>query len=91
MILINKKIIRACIVSIAIILFSCMTVLANEQPEILTLDRCIEITLEQNTDMMQAKEDQEIARSKIVNAWSTALPKVTLSSSFRRTGCKAPS
>lgn len=55
----------------------------------MTIDDCIDLALEQNPDIRISKEDKQIAKSKTVNAWSTVFPKLTLSSSFRRTGTQA--
>jgi outer membrane protein len=50
----------------------------------LSIDQCLEISLKQNNDIIQAREDKNIAQAKTNSAWSTVLPKISFSSGFNR-------
>lgn len=68
---------------ISIILFS-MTAFATDTVKQLTLNDCIKVALEQNTDIIIAHEDQKIAKAQTTSAWSTVWPKLTIETDYAK-------
>jgi len=54
-------------------------------PEVLTLDRCLEIALEQNRDIQKAVEYQNWIQGRYMEERAQALPQVRLGGSYQRT------
>jgi outer membrane protein len=55
-----------------------------EAPLVLTLDKAISLALQQNRDVLIADQDRASARAQIKEAWSGALPQITLSGQYLR-------
>ncbi|MFC1771043.1 TolC family protein [Candidatus Margulisiibacteriota bacterium] len=74
---------------VILFLFLVLTVIcpfqAQAQEIEVGLEECIRIALDHNNEIILAKEDQNIAKAKTVNAWSSVFPKINLSTGFNRT------
>jgi HAE1 family hydrophobic/amphiphilic exporter-1 len=57
---------------------------ADNGPEVLTLDKCLSITLEKNRDIQKAQEYQNWIQGRYLEERAQALPQVRLGGSFQR-------
>jgi len=76
-----SKIVRLTFIST--ILFSFDT-FATDTVKQLTINDCIKLSLEQNTDIIIAHEDQKIAKAQTTSAWSTVCPKLTIETDYAK-------
>lgn len=60
------------------------TAAVADAPEVLTLEKCVAIALEQNRDIQKAVEYQNWIRGRYLEERAQALPQVTLGGSYRR-------
>ncbi|HAR63191.1 MAG: hypothetical protein DKM50_00030 [Candidatus Margulisiibacteriota bacterium] len=54
----------------------------------LTLEKSIEIALEQNTEIILAQEDKKMAEAQTLSAWSTVFPKLTIETDYSKVHSK---
>jgi outer membrane protein len=54
----------------------------TEAPLVLTLDKAISMALEQNRDILIADQDRSMADAQIGEAWSGALPQLSINGSY---------
>lgn len=65
-------------------IFFSMAAFATDTVKQLTIKTCINIALEQNTDIIIAHEDQKIAKAQTTSAWSTVWPKLTIETDYAK-------
>lgn len=58
--------------------------------QVLTLDKCIEIALEQNLTLKQLKEELRAATAEYRSSWSNFLPNLSLSGGYSRSRSENP-
>jgi outer membrane protein len=56
----------------------------RDAPLVLTLDEAVSLALQQNRDILIADQDRASARAQIREAWSGALPQITISGQYLR-------
>lgn len=70
-------------------IFFSMAAFATDTVKQLTINDCINIALEQNTDIIIAHEDQKIAKAQTTSAWSTIWPKLTFETDYAKVYSKS--
>ncbi len=68
---------RAAAFRLALVCAVLTVLVLSAQARVYTLEECIEIALNENTTLAQAREDLQGARANVLSSWSSVLPHVS--------------